>query len=77
MKKDNQELEKFKFVLDYHRDKEVRENAKRVFAERVGPYLMSASKCPDLVTDRGHDYEFMRHLSDDEKKALTALVKTF
>ena len=41
------------------------------------PALMNASKCPDLVTDRGHDYVFIGRLSDEEKKALIELLKTF
>jgi hypothetical protein len=38
---------------------------------------MNASKCPDFVMDRGHDYEFIRRLSDTEKKSLIELLKTF
>jgi hypothetical protein len=38
---------------------------------------MAASHCPDFVMDRGHDYEFTRQFSDDEKKALVELLKTF
>jgi hypothetical protein len=38
---------------------------------------MNASKCPDFVTDRGHDYEFIRRLTDEEKRQLKALLKTF
>jgi hypothetical protein len=38
---------------------------------------MRASKCPDFVTDRGHDYEFIRRLSDDDKRELIALIRTF
>jgi mono/diheme cytochrome c family protein len=47
------------------------------FEANVAPALMRASKCPDFVTDRGHDYEFIRRLTDDEKRELIALVKTF
>ena len=47
------------------------------FEERVAPSLMNASKCPDLVTNRGHDYEFMRLLTEQEKRDLIQLLKTF
>lgn len=47
------------------------------FEARVAPALMAASKCPDFVTDRGHDYEFVRRLTDHEKRELVALIKTF
>jgi hypothetical protein len=36
--------------------------------------LMSASKCPDLVEDRGH--EFGASLSDSDKRALIEFLKT-
>ena len=39
--------------------------------------MLELSKCPDFVMDRGHDYEFMRQLSDEEKKDLIELIKTF
>ena len=52
--------------------------ARRVeFEQKVAPALLRASKCPDFVTDRGHDYEFIKHLTDDEKRELIALLKTF
>ncbi|MBN9521320.1 hypothetical protein J0H58_22835 [bacterium] len=47
------------------------------FEAHVAPALMRVSKCPDFVTDRGHDYEFIRRLSDDDKRELIALVRTF
>jgi hypothetical protein len=65
------------FVLDYHRAEEGKKPGRKEFEERVAPALMNASKCPDFVMDRGHDYEFIRHLSDGEKKALIELLKTF
>jgi mono/diheme cytochrome c family protein len=47
------------------------------FEAHVAPALMRVSKCPDFVTDRGHDYEFIRRLSDDDKRELIALIRTF
>ena len=54
-----------------------KEERRREFEATVAPKLLDASKCPDYVTDRGHDYEFMRRLTDDEKRELIALLKTF
>jgi hypothetical protein len=65
------------FVLDYQRAKEGSKPGQREFEARVAPALMEASRCPDFVMDRGHDYEFMRRLSDDERQALIELLKTF
>ena len=39
------------------------------------PALMDASKCPDLVEDRGH--EFGKELPDEDKRALIEFLKTF
>ncbi len=47
------------------------------FEQEVAPVLMQASKCPDLVMDRGHDYVFLDQLTEEEKSALAALIKTF
>lgn len=47
------------------------------FERDVAPLLQQASKCPDLVLDRGHDYKFIQQLTDDEKHWLIELVKTF
>ncbi|HZY90624.1 MAG TPA: hypothetical protein VFE78_37725 [Gemmataceae bacterium] len=65
------------FVLAYHRAAEGHKPGRKEFEERVAPALLGASKCPDFVTDRGHDYEFLRLLSDGDKKALVELLKTF
>lgn len=67
------------FALEWHRAKEKGGPlpGKERFEGVVGPKLMGANKCPDFVTDRGHDFEFMRHLTADEKKALILLLKTF
>jgi hypothetical protein len=66
-----------RFVSDCAKDPKVRENGLQVFGERAAPALMDASKCPDFVMDRGHDYVFIRDLSDQEKKELIELIKTF
>ncbi|AWM40698.1 hypothetical protein [Gemmata obscuriglobus] len=55
-----------------------REGARRAdFDLTVGSALINASKCPAHVTDLGHDYEFIRRLSDEEKRERIALLKTF
>ena len=46
----------------------------RAFEEEAGAALMRASKCPDFVLDRGH--WFAEGLSDDDKRALKAFLKT-
>jgi hypothetical protein len=48
--------------------------AYRVFAEEAGPALLAASKSPDFVLDRGH--WFGEKLSDEDKEALIAFLKT-
>lgn len=65
------------WALDYHRAEAGKKPGRKEFEERVAPALLNASKCPDFVTDRGHDYEFIRRLSDEEKRELIALLKTF
>ena len=52
-------------------------NALKKFEDDVAPLLQRVSKCPDIVLDHGHDYEFIQNLTDDEKFQLTELVKTF
>lgn len=42
---------------------------------KLTPRLLAASKCPDFVEDRGH--EFGKELSDEDKEALIAFLKTF
>lgn len=59
------------------------EEAKKVFSNLVGP-LLEVSKCPDFVVNRGHYFgtDFLPEsegetpLSDDDKKALIAFLKT-
>ena len=65
------------WVLAYHRAPDGGKPGLKEFEAKVAPALMNASKCPDLVTDRGHDYEFIRALSDKEKEDLILLLKTF
>jgi hypothetical protein len=50
------------------------EQARQVFSN-VGDQLFGLSKCPDYVVNRGH--YFGSNLSDAEKKALIAFLKTF
>ena len=47
------------------------------FEENVAPLLQEVSNCPDLVMDRGHDFQFVQRLTDDEKLELIQLLKTF
>ncbi len=48
--------------------------ALRAFEAEAGLALLKASKCPDFVLDRGH--WFAEGLSDDQKRALKAFLKT-
>ena len=50
------------------------EQARQVFSN-VGEQLFALSKCPDYVVNRGH--YFGSNLSDADKKALIAFLKTF
>lgn len=57
------------------------EEARKVFARLVQP-LLAVSKCPDYVVDKGHYFGtgFLKGeqgLSDEDKRALIALLKTF
>ena len=45
-----------------------------IFEKEAGPALMVASKCTDFILDRGH--YFGESLSDEEKTALIAFLKT-
>ncbi len=65
------------FVLEQKRAPGSEREQREAFEQRVAPALLDASKCPDIVTDRGHDYEFLRRLSDAQKNALIELLKTF
>jgi hypothetical protein len=48
--------------------------AREMMRKELLPDLLAASKCPDLVTDRGHD--FGSELSDEEKRALIEYLKS-
>ncbi len=48
--------------------------AYEVFSKVAGPALIAASKVPDFVLDRGH--WFGEYLSDEQKEALIAFLKT-
>ena len=50
------------------------EEAYQVLSKEAGPALLAASKCPDFVLDRGH--WFGEFLTDEEKEALIAFLKT-
>jgi hypothetical protein len=65
------------FFLKYQQAPEGQKPGREEFEEHVGPAFLAASRCPDFVMDRGHDYEFMLQMTDDEKKALIELLKTF
>jgi mono/diheme cytochrome c family protein len=56
---------------------EAKDRRRREFEMRVAPILLRASRSPDFVTDRGHDYVFIRDFTDEEKCELIALLKTF
>jgi hypothetical protein len=45
--------------------------------ERIVPELMAVSKCPDFVMDQGHFFEWFRSMSDEDKRAVIELLKTF
>jgi hypothetical protein len=50
------------------------EQAKALMRDQVAPHLFAASKCPDLIEDRGH--EFGTDLPDPDKRALIEFLKT-
>jgi hypothetical protein len=50
------------------------EQARQVFSN-VGEQLFTLSKCPDYIVNRGH--YFGTTLSDADKKAVIAFLKTF
>jgi hypothetical protein len=56
------------------------EQARQVFANAV-EQMLSLSKCPDLIVNRGHYFGTDRSpepgLSDDDKNALIAFLKRF
>jgi hypothetical protein len=48
--------------------------AKELMKKEIAPALFAASKCPDLIEDRGH--LFGTRLPDDDKRALIEYLKT-
>jgi hypothetical protein len=48
--------------------------AKELMKKEIAPALFAASKCPDLIEDRGH--LFGTKLPDDDKRALIEYLKT-
>jgi cytochrome c5 len=71
----------FDALLTYFRDYRSANEQHRAglaeFENRVAPLFMRISKCPDFGLDKGHDLEFIRNLTNQEKQALTELLKTF
>ena len=51
------------------------EETRQLLRDRLASDLFAAYKCPDLITDRGH--EFGTELPDDDKRALIEYLKTF
>ena len=45
------------------------------FSAELGQKMFELSKCPDFITDRGHEYG--KDLSDDDKQALIEFLKRF
>jgi hypothetical protein len=53
------------------------EETQKLMREKVAPALLAASKCPDMVMDQGHYYEWFKTMSDEDKESLIELLKTF
>ena len=53
------------------------EQAWSLFTSRIAPELMAVSRCPDFVMDQGHDFEWFKQMTDEDKYALIELLKTF
>lgn len=53
------------------------DKANELLRTHVAPALIGVSKSPDFVMDRGHYFEWFNEMSDDDKKALIELLKTF
>ena len=49
-------------------------DSKALMREKVAPLLFAASKCPDLIEDRGHT--FGADLADQDKRAVIEFLKT-
>jgi cytochrome c5 len=75
-------------MVKINKDHLTGEQAYKVLAEKAGPALMAASKCPDFVLDRGHwfgetlnddpktDEVAWEKKNDELKEALIAFLKT-
>jgi hypothetical protein len=48
-----------------------------LFTSRIAPELMAVSRCPDFVMDRGHYFEWFKQMTDENKRDLIELLKTF
>jgi hypothetical protein len=48
----------------------------RMARQEIAPKLLAVSRCPDLVMDRGHEFEWFKGMTDREKEALIELLKT-
>ena len=53
------------------------EQAWSLFTSRIAPELMAVSRCPDFVMDKGHYFEWFKQMTDEDKRALIELLKTF
>lgn len=61
-------------LLRIHAENMDDEAARELMRKELVEDLLNASKCPDLVEDRGH--EFGSELSDEDKRALIEYLKT-
>jgi hypothetical protein len=66
-----------RYLADWHQAPPNEKIGLAEFERDVAPLLQEVSKCPDLVLDRGHGYEFIQQMTDTEKRQLIELVKTF
>ena len=48
-----------------------------IINQRIGPALLSISKCPDFVMDKGHYFSWFSGMTQEDKDALIELLKTF
>ncbi|MCI0540950.1 MAG: hypothetical protein L0Z50_37595, partial [Verrucomicrobiales bacterium] len=48
-----------------------------VLRRKVAPALLEVNKCPDFVMDKGHYFPWFRDMTDEDKRALIELLKTF
>jgi mono/diheme cytochrome c family protein len=58
-------------------DEVARAARRKEFEDVCAPALLKVSKCPDFILDRGHDFTFIRDMTDEEKLELIQLIKTF